>query len=175
MDQADRRILDAVQKDGRASYQELGEAVGLSLSACHKRVKSLEANGVIARYAAIVDERKAGFPLSAFVSVTLRDQKKTTLATFEKSVVARPEIMDCVLMSGDSDYLLRVICSDLDSFEYLHKEVLTALPGVERIKSAFAMRTVCRRTAVPVSMATKAFPGQVATDPRTRKSVKTKT
>ncbi|MEO0399801.1 MAG: Lrp/AsnC family transcriptional regulator [Pseudomonadota bacterium] len=150
---ADRRILDAVQKNGRAAYQEVGDAVGLSLSACHKRVKALEASGVIERYAAIVDERKAGFALNAFVSVTLRDQKTDTLATFETSVVARPEIMDCVLMSGDSDYLLRVICRDLDDYQRLHRDVLTALPGVERLKTAFAMRTVCRRTAVPMQMA----------------------
>ncbi|RZO68128.1 MAG: Lrp/AsnC family transcriptional regulator [Parvularculaceae bacterium] len=151
LDRFDLKILDYLQRDGRGSFQDIGEAVGLSLSACHKRVKALEQLGVINRYAAILSARELGFRTSAYVQVTLRDQASATLQAFEAAVLETPEIMECALMSGDSDYLLRILCVDVEDYERIHSEVLTALPGVERLKSSFTLRTVCRRTAIPVN------------------------
>lgn len=150
MDKFDRKILAYLQRDGRASYQDIGESVGLSLSACHKRAKALEASGVIERYAAIIDEEQAGFATSAYVQVALKDQKQETLDAFETEVVRHDQVMECVLMSGGSDYLLRILCDGVKGYEHLHRDFLTSLPGVERVTSSFALRTVCRRTEVPL-------------------------
>lgn len=151
MDKFDVKILSYLQSNGRASYQEVGEAVGLSLSACHKRVKILEQNGVIERYAAIVSEERVGFRTSTYVQVRLHDQKQETLDAFEAQVVLHPEIMDCVLMAGDTDYIMRILCKGVEDYERIHHDILTALPGVERVNSSFALRTVCRRTQVHVT------------------------
>lgn len=159
MDQFDVKILSHLQENGRASFQEIGEAVGLSLSACHKRVKTLEENGVIERYAAIVKEAHVGFRTSTYVQVRLRDQKQETLDAFEAQVVKHPEIMDCVLMAGDTDYLMRILCEGVEDYERIHHDILTALPGVERLNSNFALRTVCRRTQVPIKLAPPRAPG----------------
>ncbi|MEO1042016.1 MAG: Lrp/AsnC family transcriptional regulator [Pseudomonadota bacterium] len=150
LDEFDAKILAWLQSDGRSSYQEVGEAVGLSLSACHKRVKALEQAGVIDRYVAILSAWNLGYRTSAYVQVTLRDQARETLEAFETAVQETPEIMECALMSGDSDYLLRILCTSVEDYERIHSEVLTTLPGVERLKSSFALRTICRRTAVPI-------------------------
>ncbi|MEM8937036.1 MAG: Lrp/AsnC family transcriptional regulator [Pseudomonadota bacterium] len=151
IDSFDVKILDQLQRDGRASYQDIGEKVGLSLSACHKRVKAMENAGLVQRYAAILDAPTLGRPTSAYVRVTLRDQTKETLANFEDAVQRHEEIMDCVLMSGDSDYLLRILCAGIEDYERIHDDILTTLPGVQRLQSSFALRTVCRRTAVPLN------------------------
>lgn len=153
MDSFDAKILSYLQEHGRASYQEIGEAVGLSLSACHKRVKVLEKEGVIQRYAAIVEEARVGFRTSTYVQVRLHDQQQETLDAFEKQVVKHPEIMDCVLMAGDTDYLIRILCEGVEDYERIHRDILTALPSVERVNSNFALRTICRRTQVPINRA----------------------
>jgi len=150
MDNIDVRILSLLQEDGLASYQEIGEAVGLSFSACHKRVKTLREQGVIERYAAILNEEKVGYPISAYVRVTLKDQSKATLEAFESAVAKHPEITECVLMSGDSDYFLRILCSGIKDYDRFHREYLTSLPGLESVQSSFALRTVFRRSAVPI-------------------------
>ena len=150
MDRIDVKILSLLQEDGLASYQDIGEAVGLSFSACHKRVKSLRAEGVIDRYAAILNEEKVGYPISAYVRVTLKDQSKASLEAFEKAVARNPEITECVLLSGDSDYFLRILCGGLKDYDRFHREFLTSLPGVDSVKSSFALRTVFRRSAVPI-------------------------
>lgn len=150
MDKHDVKILSILQANGLASYQEIGEAVGLSFSACHRRVKALRAAGIIERYAAILNEEKAGYPISAYVRVTLKDQSKVTLDAFEKAVAKNPEITECVLMSGDSDYFLRILCGGIKDFDKFHREVLTSLPGVDNVRSSFGLRTVFRRSAVPV-------------------------
>ena len=150
MDQFDVKILSLLQENGLASYQEIGEAVGLSFSACHKRVKALRAAGVIDRYAAILDEEKVGYPISAYVRVTLKDQSQASLVAFEKAVAKKPEITECVLLSGDSDYVLRILCSGIKDYDRFHREFLTSLPGVDSVKSSFALRTVFRRSSVPI-------------------------
>lgn len=150
MDRIDVKILLHLQQNGRASYQEIGEAVGLSFSACHKRVKVLKERGVIERYAAILNEEKAGYPISAYVRVTLKEQSKDALEAFEKAVARNPEIAECVLMSGDSDYFLRILCGGIKDYDRIHREFLTSLPGVDSVQSSFALRTIFRRTSVPV-------------------------
>lgn len=150
MDNIDVKILSLLQKDGLASYQEIGDAVGLSFSACHKRVKALRAQGVIERYAAILNEEKVGYPISAYVRVTLKDQSKSSLEAFERAVSKNPEITECVLMSGDSDYFLRILCGGIKDYDRFHREFLTSLPGVDSVRSSFALRTVFRRNAVPI-------------------------
>lgn len=152
MDALDVKILSFLQKDGRASYQEIGNAVGLSFSACHKRVKTLRERGVIEGYAAVLNEEAVGYPVSTYAWVTLKDQSRASLDAFEAAVKDYPEIMECVLMSGDSDYLLRVLCSGIKDYDRIHREVLTSLPGVDHVRSSFALRTIFRRNAVPVRM-----------------------
>ena len=155
MDKFETEILSFLQLNGRASFQEVGEVAGLSLSACHKRVKALEKDGVIERYAAIVNEDRIGLRTSTYVQVRLKDQQQETLDAFEAQVVTHPEIMDCVLMAGDWDYLIRILCNGVQDYERIHHDILTALPGVERVNSNFALRTVCRRTEVPLDLLDK--------------------
>ncbi len=150
MDKFDSHILSLLQEDGQTPFTALGDKVGLSPSACHKRVKEMEKSGLIARHVAIVDEHSAGLKTSAFVQATLKDQTEETLTAFEKAVRNHREIMECYLMSGESDYLLRILCEDGTDYERIHKEILTRLPGVERVITNFAIRKVFRRTAVPL-------------------------
>ena len=150
MDKFDVKILSLLQENGLASYQEIGDAVGLSFSACHKRVKALRAKGVIERYAAILDEEKVGYPISAYVRVTLKDQSKESLDAFESAISRHPEITECMLMSGDSDYFLRILCGGIKDYDRFHREFLTSLPAVDSVKTSFALRTVFRRNAVPI-------------------------
>ena len=151
MDKFDVKILNYLQQDGRASFQEIGRKIGLSMSACHKRAKALEKSGVIERYAAVVSEKKVGHSTNSFVRVTLKDQTEETLKAFEQAVISHEQVMDCFLMAGDSDYLLRIVCSGVQGYERLHKSFLTKLPGVERLQSNFALRTVRRQHSVPIS------------------------
>lgn len=148
-DAIDHAILDTLQNNGRISNNDLAEKIGLSPSACLRRVKSLEASGVIDHYVAIVHQSAAGLPDNVFVHVTVEKQTKEKLAEFEKKVRECPQIMECYLMSGDADYLLRVVVSDASDYERLHMDVLTALPGVSQIKSNFSLRTVTKKTAIP--------------------------
>ena len=150
MDNFDTHILALLQEDGQLPFAQLGEKVGLSPSACHKRVKEMQKSGLIARHVAIIDEHRAGLKTSAFVQATLKDQKEETLTGFERAVANHREIMECYLMSGDSDYLLRILCEDGSDYERIHKDILTRLPGVERVITNFAIRKVFRRTAVPL-------------------------
>ncbi len=152
MDAFDSKILSYLQRHGRSSFQDMGEVVGLSLSACHKRVKALEEEGIIKRYAALVNEEALGFKTSAYVQVHLKDQKQETLDNFEAHILQQPEIMDCSLIAGNTDYLLRILCGGVEDYERIHRDILTKLPGVERLNSNFALRTICRRTEVPVGL-----------------------
>jgi Lrp/AsnC family transcriptional regulator, leucine-responsive regulatory protein len=150
LDQADKSLLRHLQDHGRATNAELAEAARLSESACFRRVRALEAEKVITGYAATVDPRAVGLGLTVFVSITLSGQAEEVLAAFEAAVAEAPEIMECHLMTGQADYILRVVASDVDDLERLHATVLTRLPGVARINSSIALRTVVRRTALPV-------------------------
>jgi DNA-binding Lrp family transcriptional regulator len=150
LDRTDRGLLAELQRDGRLTNRELSERVHLSESACLRRVRALEQAGVIDRYAAVVSQNKVGLPGNVFVSITLNRQDQTDLAAFEDAVKRVPEVMECYLMTGPQDYLLRVVVSDPSDFERLHSQHLTRLPGVARVQSSFALRTVRKSDELPV-------------------------
>jgi len=149
-DRIDRAILSALQRDGRKSNVLLADDVHLSESACLRRVRQLEEAGVIAQYVMLVDQRRVGYPTDVFVQISLNRQQGEDLARFEAAVKDVPEIMECYLMTGEADYLLRVIAADAADFERLHTHHLTRLPGVARVHSSFALRKVVKKTEVPV-------------------------
>ena len=150
LDRIDRAILAELQRNGRLSNRELAEHVHLSESACLRRVRTLEEAGVIDRYAALVNQAKVGLPGNVFVSITLNRQEQADLAAFEAAVQGVPEVMECYLMTGQQDYLLRVVVSDPADFERLHSQHLTRLPGVARVQSSFALRIVRRGSELPL-------------------------
>ncbi len=149
LDRYDRAILKLLQQDARITNASLAEKVSLSESACLRRVRALEDSGLIEGYTAVLDQQKAGYPVNVFVSITLDRQAQAGLAAFETAVRKLPELMECYLMTGDYDYLLRVVIADLADFERLHQQ-LTRLPSVSRVHSSFAVRTVTRSTALPM-------------------------
>lgn len=150
LDDIDRRMLRALQNDGRMTNADLARMVNLSESACLRRLRALEAEGVISRYAAVVNERAVGLPISVFVTVTLASQAEGVLTAFEAAVAGVPEVVECYLMTGASDYLLRLVVRDVDDLERIHARELTRLPGVTRVSSSVAMRTVVKRSALPL-------------------------
>jgi len=149
-DRTDNLILAALQRDGRLSNRELAERVHLSESACLRRVRALEDSGVIDGYTALVNQGKVGLPGNVFVSITLNRQEQADLAAFEEAAKRVPEVMECYLMTGQQDYLLRVVVSDTSDFERLHSQHLTRLPGVARVQSSFALRTVRKGNELPL-------------------------
>jgi Lrp/AsnC family transcriptional regulator, leucine-responsive regulatory protein len=150
LDRTDRQLLDLLQRDGRITNAALAEQVHLSESACLRRVRALEQSGLIAGYGAQINQEKAGFPVNVFVNITLDRQDQADLQSFEQTVRRIPEVMECYLMSGDYDYLLRVVVADMADFERIHSQHLTRLPGVVRVHSSFALRTVQKSAAVPI-------------------------
>jgi DNA-binding Lrp family transcriptional regulator len=150
LDVIDRKILAALQENARISNADLARTVGLSPSACSRRVHDLEESGLIRRYAALIDPEVAGMPVSVFVNVTLEKQVEGDLEVFEAAVAALPEVMECYLMTGDSDYLLRVVASDVAAFRTFLMDHLTRIPGVANIQSSFALNQVKYLTALPL-------------------------
>ncbi|MDE2230359.1 MAG: Lrp/AsnC family transcriptional regulator [Alphaproteobacteria bacterium] len=150
LDAIDRKILARLQDDARLTNVELAEAVGLSPSPCLRRVRELEESGIIRRYVALLDPAAVGLPVSVFVNVTLERQVESALERFEAAILKRPEVMECYLMTGDADYLLRVVTADLSAYERFLVEHLTRVSGVASIKSSFALKQVKYRTALPV-------------------------
>lgn len=150
LDSIDRRILTVLQKSGRMSNAELSERVHLSPSACHRRVQRLEKERYIRDYVAMVDPRKIGLPTTAFVEITLSGQADELFEAFEREVARVPEVLECHLMAGKSDYLLKVVAQDTDDFARIHRQKLARLPGVQGMQSSFALRTVFKTTALPV-------------------------
>lgn len=148
LDKTDRKILNLLQADGRITNAELALRVSLSPSACLRRVQRLESDGVIAGYVGLVSQEKLGRPTSIFIEVALKSQSEEALKAFERAVRACPDVMECYLMSGDADYLIRVVAADTQDYERIHKQHLTRLPGVARIRSSFALRAVCKKTAL---------------------------
>ncbi len=146
IDSIDRLILNELQTDGRVSHAELAERVGLSASACHRRVRRLEADGVIDGYVMILDTGAVGRDLDVFVEVSLVSQSKESLQLFEEEVRDCPEVMSCHLVAGDADYLLHLAVQDHRDFERIHNQYLSRLPGVARLRSNFSIRTVYRTT-----------------------------
>lgn len=150
LDRFDRSILQILQADGRISNTDLAQRVNLSESACLRRVRALEQSGLIERYAAILNQQKAGLPVNVFVNITLDRQDEPDLRKFEESVRKIPEVMECYLMTGDYDYTLRVVVADTADFERVHSKYLTRLPGVARVHSSFALRTVQKARELPM-------------------------
>ena len=147
LDDFDHKILIELERDGVLTAAALAERIGLSASACHRRVKAMEAAGVIEGYAAILSEKALGRSATVFVAVTLEDQRRETMAKFERAVALCREVQDCHLMTGESDYLLRIVIADDDRYERIHQDTLSRLPGVRRLVSNFTIRTVFRRAA----------------------------
>ena len=150
LDARDYAILRELMRDGRLSNVTLAERVGLSPSACLRRVKLMEEGGLIAGYVALLDPVAAGVSGVAYVSVTLDQQGRSLLDKFETEVRRHAEIIECYLLAGASDYLLRVAFRDARDFERIHTDILTQLPGVSRVQSTLALRTVKRTTALPL-------------------------
>ncbi|WCL52668.1 MULTISPECIES: Lrp/AsnC family transcriptional regulator [Kordiimonadales] len=149
LDKIDYAVLAALQENGRLSNVELAARVGLSESACLRRVKAMEEAGVIQSYSAVVNGANVGLPGSVFVRVSLDRQQEDQLDQFELAVKGVPEVMECYLMSGDVDYLMRVVVKDAPDYERVH-HTLTRLPGVARVHSSFALRTVLKRARLPL-------------------------
>lgn len=150
IDATDRRILTVLQKQGRISNAELAERINLSPSACHRRVQRLEKERVITGYVALLDAREVDRRSTVFVEITLSGQADELLDAFEKEVARVPDVLECHLMAGSADYLLKVAASDTDDFARIHRRYLARLPGVLQMHSSFALRTVFKTTALPV-------------------------
>jgi Lrp/AsnC family leucine-responsive transcriptional regulator len=149
LDELDRKILDQLQADGRMSNQELSDRVGLSPSPCLRRLRQLEAAGVIQRYVALVDPEAVGLGVTAFVRIRLDQQDDRHLALFEQAVAGFPEVMECYLMTGEADYQLRVLVGSLGEFEDFLRRKLTRIAGVGQVTTSFALRPVVYKTALP--------------------------
>ena len=151
LDEIDRRILTTLQGNAKLRNVDLADAVGLSDSPCLRRVKHLEDTGVIRGYATLVDPETIGLPVSVFVQVTLEKQVEASLEAFEARIADWPEVMECYLMTGDADYLLRVVAADLTAYQDFLMHKLTRVAGVASIKSSFALRRIQYRTALPLA------------------------
>lgn len=150
LDEFDRRILDALQTDGRMTNSDLAEKIGLSPSPCLRRVRQLESRGMISGYVALVDPQAIGLTVSAFVRVRLDQQDDRHLRAFETAIADFPEVMECYLMSGDADYQLRVMVESLNAFEHFLRNKLTMIGGVAQVTTSFALRPIIYKTALPL-------------------------
>jgi DNA-binding Lrp family transcriptional regulator len=150
LDQIDRRILAELQQNARLSNSELAERAGISPSPCWRRVRRLEESHVIGRYVTLLDPGSLGLRVSVFVQVSLATQVESALEIFEQAILARPEVMECYLMTGNADYLLRVVAADLAAYERFLMDHLTRIPVVSNIRSSFALRSVKYRTDLPL-------------------------
>lgn len=150
LDPTDRRILETLQRQGRISNADLAERINLSASACHRRVQRLEEEGFISGYVALLDPRRMGRLTTVFVEITLSGQADEVLDAFERAVARVPEVLECHLMAGSADYLLKVVARDTEDFARIHRKSLATLPGIAQMQSSFALRTVRQTTALPV-------------------------
>lgn len=149
MDQVDRSLLHALQNDSSRSIADLADLVGTSTSGCHRRIKSLEAAGLIVCYSAQLDPQRLGLKLQAFVEITLNSQSREAMDCFEQAVGDFDDILECHLMTGNADYILRIAARDLEQFDRVHRECLSRLPGVSAMRSSFAIRTIKRWSGYP--------------------------
>lgn len=152
MDRTDARILQRLQQNSSPSLNDLADAVGLSPSACHRRVKLLEKSGVISGYAARLDRAALGLTIQAFVEISLTSQSEESLQAFEAAVIQTEEILECHLMTGSADYMLRVAARDVADFEHIHRNRLSRLPGVASMQSGFVLRSIREGGAYPVDV-----------------------
>lgn len=151
LDAIDRRLLSALQENGRLPITDLAERVGLTTSPCLRRLKILERSGVIRGYAAQIDQDKVGLPVSVFISIKLERQREDALERFETAIRNCPEVVECYLMTGTRDYLLRVVAQDLSAYERFLKDTLTRIEGVASIESSFALAQVKYSSALPIA------------------------
>lgn len=149
-DTIDLRILRELQTDASLSNVALAKRVHLSPSPCLARVKALEANGLIQQYVALLNPQQLGLSLNVFISICLKQQTRTTLDAFEAKIAAREEVMECYLMSGEADYLIRVVMPDITALERFITEQLSPMKEVEKIRSSFALKQVRYKTALPL-------------------------
>lgn len=153
LDAVDLRILTELQQDSSLSNVELARRVHLSPSPCLMRVRHLESEGVIQRYVALCDTKSLGLGLNVFISITLKEQSRKALAEFEHRIAEHDEVMECYLMTGDSDYLIRVALADIAALERFILNQLTPIAGVEKIRSSFALKQVRYKTTLPLPLA----------------------
>jgi DNA-binding Lrp family transcriptional regulator len=149
-DATDIRILKELQQDGSLSNVELARRVHLSPSPCLSRVKALENAGVIQRYVALANPKALGLDLNVFINISLKEQSKQALAAFEERIAEHEEVMECYLMTGDSDYLIRVAVADIAALERFILDQLTPIPGIEKIRTSFTLKQVRYKTALPL-------------------------
>ncbi len=153
LDAIDMRILRELQQDGSLSNVELAQRVHLSPSPCLARVKAMEAAGVIQGYVALANPKAVGLGLNVFINISLKEQSKQALAEFEQRIAEHDEVMECYLMTGDSDYLIRVAVADIQALERFILDQLTPIPGIEKIRSSFTLKQVRYKTALPLPFA----------------------
>lgn len=153
LDRTDAKILQLLARDGRISWRDLAERIGLSLTPTLRRIRRLEKEGVISGYAARIDELRLGFGITMYVLVTLERQTEETLKVFERRIADVPEVMSCYLMTGEADYILRIVVADLESYQRFMLDVLTRIPGVSRIQSSLTIKPVFQRAAPPIPRA----------------------
>jgi len=149
MDEIDRKILRLLQDNCRLSIADIGGKVGLSASACHRRISLLEKDGVIENYTARLNGEKLGYNMTFYVEVSLESQSDAVLSAFEKAALGRPEVLECYLTTGEADYLIKVAAPDTKSYERIYKRTIAALPHVSRIQSSLVMKTVKRWSGYP--------------------------
>lgn len=145
LDKIDRRIAAALAADARTPVSTIAQQVNLSQPACSRRLQLLEQQGVISGYEALLDLNRLGFRVTALVDIQLRSQSEDEMAAFEAAIPDHPQIVECMLVSGEQDYRLKVIARDLEDYERIHRTALARLPGVVRIASSFVLRNVARR------------------------------
>lgn len=156
MDRADAALLKELQQNSSRSLGELSERVGLSQSACHRRVRALEEQGLIAGYGARLDPRKIGLNLHIFVQISLESQSREAMDRFEAAVLRFDEILECHLMAGSADYVLRVSAADIEDYDRIHRNCLSRLPGVSAMQSGFSIRPIKNWTGFPIADAASA-------------------
>jgi Lrp/AsnC family leucine-responsive transcriptional regulator len=150
LDATDRRILQVLQREGRISNADLAERIALSPSACHRRVQRLEEEGFITGYVALLDARRIGKTTTVFVEITLQSQSDEVLDAFERAVARIPDVLECHLMAGAADFLLKLVVADTEDYARIHRQYLARLPGVAQMQSSFSLRTVVKTTALEV-------------------------
>lgn len=152
IDNIDRNIMESLQTDCRQTIAQISDTVGLSPSACHRRIGLLEERGVIERYAARLNGQALGYVMTFYVELSLETQSEKALSEFEKAAIARPEVLECHLMTGSGDYLMKVAAPDTESYEQIYRRVIAALPYVSRIQSSLVMKTIKRWNGYPPKM-----------------------
>ena len=151
LDKTDRRLLDALQEDARITNADLAKKTGLSASPCWRRIRRLESSGVVHRYVTLLNPDAIGLPINVFATVALEKQVESTLENFESLITRYPEVMECYLMTGEFDYLLRIVVPDLKAYERFLMDHLTRIEGIASIKSSISLKQVRYKTALPLS------------------------